>query len=435
MKYFYLISVILLCSVLGFSQSNQRSKIISLINSVSVNNLKNTVKQLENAGGFRSRVNFTPGNDSAAVYIYNEFKKIKGLSSLYYDTFYITSATPPFNTKPLTNIVATIKGVSDTTKHIVIGAHYDCSGSRMPGTMWQDQWQTMEVPGADDNATGVATILEMARLLTDTTINFKPAFTIDLIAFGAEESGPAYTGSHHGSISYATKAKQRNENILAMISVDMIGYNNSYHYQSIVANTASRWLGSKLYDNNSSFSIGLVTNQYPFINATYSDHASFWDQNYSAVLLIENAPPWNSNNYYKANPLYHTSYDTLGSLNFTLVTKVVKLTLATTCTLVDSITTNIDEDNFVAGNYKLEQNYPNPFNPTTTIEYFNSSKNFVTLKIYDVLGNEVETLVNEVQSPGKYSLSWNAAKYSSGIYYYEFKSGEFRAIRKMMLLK
>ncbi|MDP2304230.1 MAG: T9SS type A sorting domain-containing protein, partial [Ignavibacteria bacterium] len=85
--------------------------------------------------------------------------------------------------------------------------------------------------------------------------------------------------------------------------------------------------------------------------------------------------------------------------------------------------------------YKLEQNYPNPFNPVTTITYQIKEKGFTTLKIYDLLGKLVTTLVNEEKENGKYSVEFNASKLSSGVYIYEMRSGNFLATKKFIMLK
>jgi len=85
--------------------------------------------------------------------------------------------------------------------------------------------------------------------------------------------------------------------------------------------------------------------------------------------------------------------------------------------------------------FSLEQNYPNPFNPSTTIKYQIPESGFVTLKVYDILGNEVATLVSEFKSAGKYSTDFNANRLSSGIYFYELQSGSYSKIMKMILMK
>ncbi len=111
----------------------------------------------------------------------------------------------------------------------------------------------------------------------------------------------------------------------------------------------------------------------------------------------------------------------------------------------ESSTTAVDNSNLLPSEFSLEQNYPNPFNPTTTIKYqiaknklqINSNDQFqnVTLKIYDILGNEVATLVNENQAPGVYEVNFNAAAFSSGVYFYSIQAGDFVQTKKMILLR
>jgi endo-1,4-beta-xylanase len=85
--------------------------------------------------------------------------------------------------------------------------------------------------------------------------------------------------------------------------------------------------------------------------------------------------------------------------------------------------------------YELDQNYPNPFNPSTKIRYSIVTASRVTLKLYDILGREVQTLVNEEQVAGQYTLTFNAQNLASGIYFYQITAGNFTATKKLMLLK
>jgi hypothetical protein len=96
---------------------------------------------------------------------------------------------------------------------------------------------------------------------------------------------------------------------------------------------------------------------------------------------------------------------------------------------------SINDDNKVLSEFRLEQNYPNPFNPSTKIEFNIAEMGLVTLKIYDVLGNEVSTLVNEQKPAGSYELQFDASSLTSGVYFYQLKAGNLVQTKKMILLK
>jgi hypothetical protein len=85
--------------------------------------------------------------------------------------------------------------------------------------------------------------------------------------------------------------------------------------------------------------------------------------------------------------------------------------------------------------YALEQNYPNPFNPTTVIEYSLPKAENVKLVIYNMLGEQVDLLVNDYQQAGKYKFNFDASNKSSGIYFYSLNAGSFSETKKMILLK
>jgi len=85
--------------------------------------------------------------------------------------------------------------------------------------------------------------------------------------------------------------------------------------------------------------------------------------------------------------------------------------------------------------FVLEQNYPNPFNPETFINFHLPTTSNVQLKVYDILGNEIATLVNEIKQPGVYNVKFNAEKLPSGVYIYKLQAGKYLAIKKMMLIK
>ena len=91
--------------------------------------------------------------------------------------------------------------------------------------------------------------------------------------------------------------------------------------------------------------------------------------------------------------------------------------------------------NISPGNFELYQNYPNPFNPSTTIKYSIPKKSFVTLEVYDILGNEIATLINQEQPIGYYTVNFYSPSLSSGIYYYQLRAGSYVQTKKMIMLK
>ena len=102
---------------------------------------------------------------------------------------------------------------------------------------------------------------------------------------------------------------------------------------------------------------------------------------------------------------------------------------------VNAITDVKTINGIIPDNFILMQNYPNPFNPTTTISFSLPYKSFVSLKVFDALGREVTTLVDEELSAGDHSRLWNGGNMSSGIYFYSLQAGSFTETKKLILLK
>ena len=445
-RFHFFLFLVIFSFISLFSQS-QHDLLKKMIDSVSVIRLQTHIDNLQRAGGYWSRVNFTPGNDSAVKYVFNEFKKNRGLTSVFLDTFYIAGAQPPYNTRPLFNVVAVLEGKKNPNNVAVIGAHIDCSASRMDSALWNGQWNTMRVPGADDNASGVAGVLELARVLGDTAFAFSNDHTIVFIAFGAEEAGIVYPGYEIGSMHYASKAKEQGTNIIAMASLDMIGFNDLNNmYLNISADEQSQWLGKHIVAMNDSFDLDILLNAPPFAYGRWSDHAPFWDQQFPAVCIIECSPPWNGNEYYHENIFYHTSSDTLGTLNLNLVKKATQLALASFVTLTSPVVSVKNLNEIYPAEFALEQNFPNPFNPSTVIRFKIPLRSYemspesrngtrVTLKVFDVLGKEVAALVDGVKAPGTYSVRFDAASNPSGVYFYRMTVQNISLSKKMVLLR
>ncbi|MCH7827164.1 MAG: ASPIC/UnbV domain-containing protein, partial [Bacteroidetes bacterium] len=111
------------------------------------------------------------------------------------------------------------------------------------------------------------------------------------------------------------------------------------------------------------------------------------------------------------------------------VNQILTITEQNTVTGIDNITSSIPED------FQLRQNFPNPFNPSTQIQFSIKENSFVTLKVFDVLGKKITTLVNKELNSGVYNFKFNADNLTSGIYFYKLTAGKFTETKKMILLR
>jgi len=136
------------------------------------------------------------------------------------------------------------------------------------------------------------------------------------------------------------------------------------------------------------------------------------------------------------------NYSLVSSLvNFDNNSSIVAVDYSTNSTLNVDVkltpngTTGVTDNSAVINGYALNQNYPNPFNPSTLISYQIQKSGLVTLKLYNILGKEVATLINENQNAGKYNYTLKAGNLASGVYFYRLQAGSFVSIKKMTLLK
>jgi hypothetical protein len=234
----------------------------------------------------------------AAEYLYTAYASY-GLD-VTYDPFL-------FNSKPMTNVVAELSGNGSSRDHIyIISAHYD-SISQTPFDA---------APGADDNASGVAAVLEIARILSQHSF----PCTIRFVNFAGEEQGLI------GSAHYAEEAARRGDIIHGVLNLDMIAYESvppNDHKVDIHAGTAlpSISLAEALLDSVSDFGLDLLP-QVITASATWrSDHASFWNQAVPALLAAEDMDDF--------NPHYHSTRDTLTRIRPQLMAEFTKACIGT----------------------------------------------------------------------------------------------------------
>ncbi len=418
--------------VCGTAAGQVNPDIRALADSVSPDRIFGTIHLLESAGGWWSRVNFTPGNDTARAMVLRALTSLPGVTAEL-DTFY-TPAAPPYDAQPLFNILARRAGETDTNAVIVIGAHYDSQAGRDTST-WSSGWFTAQAPGADDNASGVAGVLEVARLFS--TEGFRNRLPVYFALFGAEEgTTPGVSSYLNGSRHLAQRLHAEGVNVIAFINLDMIGYNPIAMVGTIVADSQSQSLGELVSQLNDRYGCGLSLNAPPYASNRWSDHASFWDEGYPGILVIEHFDVVKADSTYPGNPNYHHAWDTSGVLNPALLQAFCRLALVTVAELAGEASpiTGIRSPEFLPLDCSLSA-YPNPFNPSLTIEVSLGKSSKARVEVFDLLGRRVALLAEGTWKPGKHRLAWTAPDGASGVYIVRAVAGGAVRSTRILLLR
>jgi hypothetical protein len=271
-------------------------------------NLFNHVKHLSETIGSRS-FNEPSKIASARDYIVRTLR-----------TYDLIPTTQDFqvNNTTFSNIIITFNGQRLKEEIIVIGAHYDT---------------VLGTPGADDNASATAMLLEIAKIMADS----KPDRTLTLVFFVLEEP-PIFGTTNMGSRIFARRAREKNMDIRAMISLEMVGYfsdrkgkqgfplplmslfySNTPDFIGVVGNLKSKSLVKQVKNGlKAGCSVPVETLTAPSIvpGVSLSDHASFWKEGYPAIMITDSA-------FYR-NPNYHQSTDTKDTLNYQTMAELLK---------------------------------------------------------------------------------------------------------------
>jgi hypothetical protein len=415
-KYFTLVSLFVLI-ISGFatninSQILYDSKIDSMKNLITLQSISKIVKEMSGdtitmIGGspYRiiSRYWGSPSNPKAAQYIYEKFQSY-GVNVRYQNV-----------SSSCVNVIGKITGTLYPEQFYIVCGHYDNYRlDPIPGPL-------DTVPGADDNVSSISGILETAKLL----VNYPLKYSVLFIAFDEEEKGLI------GSLAFTDSALTQGMNLKGVINLEVLGYDSDDDGKfMLITNSNSEGLASHFLNAIQVYQIGLLGQKN--FNGGYSDHYSFWLKGFKAITHAQS-----DSNF---TPYEHTKYDTYDKFNQSYFLKMVKAAFVTVASLAtDQTGIGIKKiSNEIPEKYILEQNYPNPFNASTIIRFQIKDLRSVTLKVYDILGKEVETLINEKQSPGIYEISWSASQYPGGVYFYRLTchgQDGFSETRKMILLK
>jgi hypothetical protein len=272
--------------------------IAEIVGEVSGANLHTHVQSLQS---FDTRYTSTPNCEAAGQFILDYFRSLGLEAGFEPFTFGADTSTR--------NVVAEIRGETDPDEIVIVCAHYDSTSSE----------PEVFAPGADDNASGVAAVMEAARILAGRPLDF----TVRFIAFSAEEWGL------YGSQYHAAGARADSERIAGVINLDMIAYADEMPEDlDIVVNDVSRWLAERM-EQIAGLYTGLPIQKIVDASFIYSDHSPFWDQGYSALCGIEDAGV--------TNPYYHTPGDTIDTLNFDFFEDAAKTALAALSDLAQPI--------------------------------------------------------------------------------------------------
>jgi hypothetical protein len=243
-----------------------------MVDSVSIEEVSAIVQRLED---FRTRYCRHDSCAAAASWIQAKFTSF-GIDSVYLHWF-----DPDIKH----NVVAVIPGVKNPNKVVLVGGHYDSiTGNHN------------YCPGADDNASGTALVIECARILSRYTFNH----TLVFVAFGGEEVGL------YGSEAFAARAAHDGDEIIGVVCADMIGYvaPGDAIDLDIIKNVASAWMRDLVMDVRTAYvpELSIVDGSIP--GGASSDHASFWRHGYDAILFFEDSGQY--------SPYIHTSNDRVG---------------------------------------------------------------------------------------------------------------------------
>jgi len=272
-----------------------------IVDLVSTSNLSSGVQSLQD---FQTRYASTSNCEASGQYIYNAFSGL-GLDDVRFEPFTF------YGSYSSRNVVAEKSGETYPDDVVIICAHYDSSSPSAS--------RLTLAPGADDNASGTAAVLEAARILALYPLDF----TIRFIAFSAEEWGL------YGSRAYAAAARQAGESIVGVINLDMIAYANAMPEDlQVIVNSASGWLADRFLDASSAYG-PLGATKTVDASFVYSDHAPFWDGGYPALLAIEDNP--------LTNPYYHQTTDTLDKFNLDFFTSATRASLGLLAELAQPI--------------------------------------------------------------------------------------------------
>lgn len=391
----FTISLVCIFSVLfSPAHSQQRwetpldSTIAHYVSLINADSIQAYMQALENFG---TRFCLAANRRDVAEWIMNKFLSF-GYTNVVLDSFQFNYVwNGQLHQTWQHNVVCTKPGHVNPFSVYIMGAHHDAIVQSGGNPMFV-------APGADDNASGVAAALEVARVMKSQ--NYQPDFTIKFITFAAEELGL------HGAWHYADNAAASGMDIELMINNDMIGHTISGPPNwkvRIQKYPNSQWATSLAVDLIQEFTTLGVTESTQFIQ--YSDSWPFYYNGFSAIFFIED----------QFNPWYHTINDLVVHTNKHYAAEMVKISMAMLINQngVGTIS-GATQDYAVA---HLLPVFPNPASYETTVQFHLETNAMVNITLYDALFRQVKVLVNGMQEAGTHRIEVKASDLPVGLYF------------------
>jgi hypothetical protein len=309
------------------------------------------------------------------------------------------------------NLIFSATGTRTPGKRVILCAHYDSQNTTIGESPY------ISAPGADDNGTGVAAVLECARIMKDCVTGY----SVDFILFDGEEEG--LYGSRHFSSAARSPA-----DYLAVINLDLIGAD--YSGESVIQ------VAARETQADSSLYLQLVEtaeilgerNALQYLTPSpVSDHRPFWEEvpDIGSVLIIEGG--------YSSNPHYHSSADIADNIDYDYLASVVRIALASAAARVGYLGAVPDETVFLGS-------FPNPFSTGTAIRFELPRRMEVRLGIYDVTGRMLTELIEGSAGPGSIQYTWDGrngrgGRVASGVYFIRLRAGNRSFSEKLVIVR
>ncbi|MDP2423182.1 MAG: M20/M25/M40 family metallo-hydrolase [Bacteroidales bacterium] len=390
----------------SFYNSSLDSTIAVYIDKINADSAQSYMQSLQDFG---TRFCLAPNRREIATWLKNKFISF-GYEDVVLDSFpYNRTWNNVYCQTWQYNVVCNYPGYLDPQKIYILGAHYD-SYVKSPSNPF------LLAPGADDNASGVAAALEVARIMKQ--YGYAPKFTIRFMAFAAEELGL------HGAYHYANKAAQQNMQIQCMINNDMISYDVGGPLTwklKIQKYPNSQWVTNLATQIAQQHTTLEVTDSTQYIGN--SDSYPFYLNGYAAIFLQENT----------FTPFYHTVNDLVSSTSKNYTAEMIKVSVGM---LIHQNGIGLNTgvigipDRQIAS---LHSNFPNPFKDQTTLHYTLSEDGWVSLRVYDAWYREVAVIRGGHAMAGTERIRFDRGNLLAGMYFCVLQTDKHRQAIKLII--